>query len=324
MKQILEPIEVMRSLVKQQPYSTETTYRWVSHHLALPTDDGWILYHTLSGEMLWLTKEEYDRVDTDEALKAALVRKRFLVPHNFDEKRYADQVNTVVKLLQKEEDAVTTFTIFTTLDCNARCFYCYEMGRTRETMTDAVARDVADYIQRVSCGEKVNLRWFGGEPLLNAQAIKIISSSLQEKGTSFSASMVTNGYLFDRETVKIAKEEWNLHKVQITLDGTEAVYNQTKAFVDAAQNPYQRVLQAIDLLLDAGIQVKVRLNMHQSNVEDLHELVRQLAERFSGRPKFYVYAALLRDSLGSFIGLEQRKALEAFRGLNADLLEFGL
>ncbi len=133
MKQILAPMEAMRSLVSQQTYAPGADYRRASFCLELPVEDGVILYHTLSGEMLWMTKAEYDRADADESLKTELVRKRFMVPCGFDEKRYADQVKKVVKLLQKESGAITSFTIFTTMDCNARCFYCYERGASHAT-----------------------------------------------------------------------------------------------------------------------------------------------------------------------------------------------
>ena len=324
MKQILAPMGVMRSLASQQRYAPEADYRRASFCLELPVEDGVLLYHTLSGEMLWMTKAEYDRANTDESLKIELVRKRFMVPVGFDEKRYADQVKTVAGLLRKEKSAVTEFTVFTTLDCNARCFYCYEKGRPRPYMTDAVARDVADYMLRVSRGEKTSLRWFGGEPLLNVRVIDIISSALKESGTSFTSSMVSNGYLFERPIIQRAKTEWNLQKVQITLDGTEPVYNRTKAFAEAAGNPFQKVLGSIGMLLEAGIHVSVRLNMHRNNVEDLHQLIQELSLRFSGKEQFRVYAALLRDPLGTFIGWEQQEVLEAFRELNRSLLELRL
>ena len=324
MKQIFAPMDTMGPLIRQQAYSPNTAYRWALFCLALPIEDGVILYHTLSGEMLWLTKAEYDRADADESLKTELVRKRFMVPVGFDEKRYADQVKKVVKLLQKESGAIASFTIFTTMDCNARCFYCYERGRQRLSMAESVARDVADYILRVSQEEKVSFRWFGGEPLLNSRVIDIITSTLRENGKPFTSSMVSNGYLFERETVQKAKVDWNLHKVQITLDGTEPVYNRTKAYARAEGSPYQKVLQSIDLLLKAEIEVSVRLNMHRNNADDLYQLAQDLAERFSGRKQLHVYVALLRNASGSFIDMEQQEALKAYRRLNAFLLERGL
>lgn len=45
--------------------------------------------------------------------------------------KYADHVRFIRRTMQKEPEHTTTYTIFTTTDCNARCFYCYEMGRSQ-------------------------------------------------------------------------------------------------------------------------------------------------------------------------------------------------
>ena len=88
-------------------------------------------------------------------------------------------------------------------------------------MSDRTAADAADYIARVSEGGKVTLSWFGGEPLMNTKAIDIITSELRARGVPFRSKIVSNGYLFDGELVRKAKDEWALEFAQITLDGTE-------------------------------------------------------------------------------------------------------
>jgi radical SAM protein with 4Fe4S-binding SPASM domain len=107
--------------------------------------------------------------------------------------------------------------------------------------------------------------------------------------------MVSNGYLFDAETVAKAVKDWDLHRVQITLDGTEAVYNKTKAFIYKDSSAYQKVLSNIGLLLDAGISVQIRLNMDLYNAENLLELVDELSKRYSGKQGLRVYAHHIFD-----------------------------
>ena len=66
----------------------------------------------------------------------------------------------------------------------------------------------------------------------------------------------------------------------MTLDGTEDVYNQTKAFVCKENSPYQRVMSNIKNLLEADISVTIRLNMDAENVDNLKELTHELGEYF--------------------------------------------
>ena len=170
--------------------------------------------------------------------------------------KYADQVRFIRRTMWKEPEHITSYTIFTTTDCNARCFYCYEMGRSRIPMSAETAHKAAAYIAAHCGGEKVHLHWFGGEPLFNKQVIDIICTDLAEKGIVYESMIISNGYLFDGATVEQAVSHWKLKSVQITLDGTEEIYNRSKAFIyKDGKSPYQVVLANIQRLLDAGVSV---------------------------------------------------------------------
>lgn len=324
MRQIISAFETMRALCGQQAYSEQENYRSASFSLTLPIRGGFILYHSLTGEMLTLTEEELQESRRDSALRKTLVQKRFLVPEAFDERAYTDQVRQVAELLEKKKGRIESFKIFTTTDCNARCFYCYEMGRRRVPMSDETAHAAAAFISRESKGHRVTLDWFGGEPLFHQRPIEIITADLREAGIEYVSAMISNGYLFDRDTIEKARDAWRLQRVQITLDGTERVYNQTKAYPDAEESPYRRVMRNISMLLDAGIKVRIRLNMHKNNAADLRELIGELSHRISGRRGFSVYLAFLQDAQGSHFHFDDMEALEAFRRLNDALLQAGL
>ena len=259
--------------------------------ISLPVEDGILLFNLLTREMVLLTAEEWQNRFDNPYLKDHW----FLVPENCNDKEYADLVRWVLDNKRPKNVPITGYTIFPTTDCNARCFYCFELGRSRIPMSEETARDVASYIAGHCGGKRVKLSWFGGEPLFNQRAIDIICAGLREKGIEFSSFAVSNGYLFDGETVKKAAESWNLKRVQITLDGTEKVYNKVKAYIYKQGSPYRVVMENISRLLDAGIAVTVRLNMDMHNSEDLLALVDDLAARFGGRKGISVYAHHLFD-----------------------------
>ena len=283
----------LASGVLTQPKTPEGSFRQSLHALRVPCADGVLLYHTLTGELLLLS--EAQNAETDEKLRSALIEKRFLVPADFDEYAYCRQYRRVAELLTNRPKEITSFTVFTTTDCNARCPYCYELGRPRVPMSDQVARDAAAFIARVSGGKQVKLTWFGGEPLCNRRAIEIITAELRDRGVPFRSSMVTNGYLFDEQTVQTAKNDWALRSVQITLDGTESVYNRIKNYVHTEGSAYQRILRNIALLLAAGVRVSIRCNASSANLDDLEQLADELAARFHGEKRLKLYSVLLRD-----------------------------
>lgn len=289
--------------------SAEQGLRWMHYVLAQPVDGGVLVFHTLTRALLLLTPEEYAAPDTVPDLRDGWFR----VPQEMNDQKYADQVRFIRRTMQKEPEHITSYTIFTTTDCNARCFYCYEMGRSRVPMSDETAHKAAAYIAAHCGGEKVHLHWFGGEPLFNKQVIDIICTDLTEKGIVYESMIISNGYLFDGATVEQAVSHWKLKSVQITLDGTEEIYNRSKAFIyKDGKSPYQVVLANIQRLLDAGVSVHIRLNMDEHNADNLMELADELHERFGGKGKFSVYSHTLFEFAGNKANIraqEERRQL---------------
>lgn len=297
---ICKPIEAVGRLIEKEKIRQNTDYRLSIHCVMRTTEEGVLLYHTLTCELVLLVDEEATLLrrlpaGVPESLKE-LALKRFLVPVDADEMKYCDQLQHIVALAGSADDAVTAYTIFTTTDCNARCFYCYEMGRSRGTMSKSTAKAVAEYIVKHSRNKPVELSWFGGEPLLNIEAIDIITHILRENGIEYTSKITTNGYLLDAELIRRAKNEWNPKYIQITLDGTEDTYNQRKAYIYQEGSAYRRVMRNIRILLDEGIPLSIRLNMDMGNSEDLHQLVRELSDKFGAYKNLYVYASTFYET----------------------------
>ena len=277
--------------------------RLMKYVTQLPTEDGLLLHNLLTRELVHLTPEEAEHM-----LDSAQLQERwFVVPQDTNERELADLVRWVLEVRQPKKEHLTSYTIFPTTDCNARCFYCYEMGRSRIPMSMETAEKVVRYIKRHCGGEKVKLLWFGGEPLFNRDVIDTICNGLRREGVEFHSTMISNGYLFDEESVRKAVENWNLKRVQISLDGTEAVYNRSKAYIYREGSPYQVVLSNMERLLDATIRISVRLNADLYNVDNLMELVEELSRRFRGREGLSVYAHVLFEKNEAMVDIHTQE-----------------
>ena len=267
-------------------------YRMIRYCMAQQVEDGVLLFNVLTRELLLLTREEYAAAVESEYLRDHW----FVVPEETDEKKMVGLVRWIHKTMRKESKGITDYTILTTTDCNARCFYCYELGRSRIPMSDETALQTADFIIANCGGKDVAIDWFGGEPLYNYRAIDLICDRLRENGVAFRSSMISNGYLFNDELVQKAVDSWKLKWVQITLDGTEEVYNRYKAFIYREGSAYQVVTGNIARLLDAGIMVIIRLNVDFRNAEDLAALCGELSARFAGKSNLKVYPHVIVDN----------------------------
>ncbi len=277
-------------------------------------DEGILLYNVMTKEMLLLENDElsdraeegleWGQLDPSGELYSYLFEHWFLVPENCDDKELCLNLRALAQRMLRfnSPKGFSHYTILPTTDCNARCFYCYEAGTKRRNMTRETALRVVDFIcenwESVKRTERpgyqvrqIDLSWFGGEPLYNSEVIDLITSELARREVPYRSGMITNGYLFDEGIIQRAVEQWKLTSLQITLDGTEEIYNRTKAYLENEGSAFVRVTDNIRRLLDVGIAVSIRLNLDDRNDEDLKVLIEWLTEHFGDYKKFHAYVA---------------------------------
>ena len=200
----------------------------------------------------------------------------------FRDKETAQQISKKVRKIvfslreAKKKQSTAYYTIYTTLECNANCFYCYEKKWEKSTMSVDTAKKVAEYILKDAGERDIAIEWFGGEPLCNIPAIDAIANSIPK----MESAIVSNGLLVDDGVVKRAVEYWNLKKATISMDGVGDVYNKSKMFKTDAMNPYNVVMSNVGRLLDNGIDLTIRLLSGKHNIESIYELIDELTNRF--------------------------------------------
>lgn len=295
------------------------SYRLNKFVVAAQTQNGWALYNTATGDVIAIDKEVGISSRLDE-----LIEKNFYVPIAFDEIGWVDERRYAKRKFSSKSKSPKSFTIFTTTNCNARCYYCYEKGQAQVNMSESTAHDVAEYIAKVNRDNPIKIRWFGGEPLMNIKAIDIISSEMTDKGIEFMSSMISNGLLFSDAVISQAKDVWHLRRVQITLDGTRDVYQRSKAYKDSKGDEFERVIDNIGKLLEANISVSIRLNQSLENTTDLLELVDYLSNRFIGKKGISVYNMFLYSGKETYDAVSEKLKYEKFILLQKKLQECGL
>ena len=286
MKVIIPTTPLIEQIVGPQKLAEDQRYRLMTYVVQQPVDDGVLLYNTLTCSLVLLTPDEA----ADITAQQELIDRWFLVPQDYDDRKACREIRQMTALFMPTEEVITLYTILTTTGCNARCFYCFEKGTKSVSMTAETASKVVHYIVAHRGDEEVSLKWFGGEPLVNAKVIDQICTELREQGVPFRSIMTSNGYLFDADKVQRAKDLWQLRRVQITLDGTEQTYNRVKAYVYQGVNAFERVLQNIGMLTAAGIRVNIRLNVDKYNIKEMATLVELLHQRFGTNEHLTVYS----------------------------------
>lgn len=284
---------VSKNLLGKQSIIKNAIYRPMIYNKFFRFEDSMIVFNTLTGQMYCLDSNEYfvsDKIIYSENIKK-LIENWILVPEKFNESMLLQQVENISKSISKNNyiNKYSSYTIFTTTDCNARCYYCFERGSIPINMSSKTALDVSKFIVANSNENKcVKIRWFGGEPLLNHKVIDVICNFLSSNNIVYQSSMVTNASLVTDEIIYKSIHFWNLDYVQITIDGTQSVYNKTKNYINFIGDPYTCVINNIRKLLDNGIKVLCRLNVTLNNYNNLFDLIEELYLNFASHSSFSI------------------------------------
>lgn len=117
--------------------------------------------------------------------------------------------------------------------CNLACPYCFEGGKAPEgDMAEETADLLAAMIEReyLAKGWRVDLDFYGGEPLLRPDLIRRIAAPLRAAGGGlFHGHLVSNGTLLDR-TVMTELAALGIESVKVTLDGPPEVHDRYRPY----------------------------------------------------------------------------------------------
>ena len=292
---IIDPQKHISCLLSKPEKHNWTMYRLMRYVLKVDCGNDVVLHNVITGQLVVLNESEKqllneERVSLSQDVEE-LIDAYFFVPDGFDEHMLVINLRKILRTLDAAKEVpVTQYKILPTTACNARCYYCFEHGLKTVTMSEKTAEDVIEYIVSHCGNKRINITWFGGEPTIAVNRIDQISRGLLERGISYQSDMVSNGYLFDRETVKRAKELWNLKSIMISLDGTEESHNKTKAFINPGISPYKRILDNVGLLIEQGIFVNLRMNFDLGNYLEFQDILEEASNRFHNSSYIQVFA----------------------------------
>jgi uncharacterized protein len=191
----------------------------------------------------------------------------FLVENSIDE--FSEIIKKHNRVINSNH--IAKFRILPTTFCNAACPYCFENGIGRKIMRkDAAQKTAASILLIANKCNRLEIEWFGGEPLLEFEIIKFINNEIKmglSPKTRFTASLVTNGLLITNEMVSDFKD-LNITNVQISLDGIEKDYDEGKGLPFGA---FQKIKENLRLLT-AQVKVDIRINFYPNELEKVEKL----------------------------------------------------
>ena len=261
-------------------------YNALSGAVALMTKENYRLYQRISEKMSSPTPQEFSK-EEDELIKQ-LEYGRFLNTGAGDELEALHFQHNI----DRYDRTGLGLIIAPTLACNMACKYCYEANK-KGRLTSQLVESIVEFVEgRAPALARLDVSWYGGEPLLAMDIIEDLSQTFmdlaEEYKFEFGASMISNGYLLTPETAdKLAK--FKVRTTQITLDGPARLHNLKRPLKNGKPS-FGAIIENMKYAADK-IGFGIRVNVDKTfTPEVISELLNELTE------------AGLRDKVGVYFG----------------------
>ena len=145
------------------------------------------------------------------------------------------------------------------------------------------------YLSKHRCGS-LHVTWYGGESLLAKDVIFDLSLRFIDycdaNSVSYSANMISNGYLLDKKLAQRLSTDCMIKQVQITVDGTAEHHNKRRVLKSGEKN-YSVILENIGECKEY-MEVIVRVNIDKRNVSELSSLWQVVVEnKWESNPRIF-------------------------------------
>ena len=201
-----------------------------------------------------------------------------LIKDDFNEVEYLKDIY----FEETHELEVFNLTILPTLDCNVRCWYCFENKKVGSRITPSVKEHILLYIKNIIKTrpyiKEIAIDLFGGEPLLHYEEdlndflhqIKNVVEGLGKKATFL---FITNGLRLTEKVIDCIKDL--APQFQISIDGYKERHDKIKIM------PKHENVSTYDLIIHNlknicnydNMHVVLRLNYDEQTLKNVGEIL---------------------------------------------------
>jgi len=274
------------------------------YNLFFPYQDKKVGYNSLSDSFIVLEPLLHDlfiasvNENQVEALKGVhenlfdtLVKNGFIINDEFNELEEIKRISYETDFNEENFE----LTINPTMNCNFKCWYCYETHIKESKMSDETLTRICSLIDNVLEQKKgvlknFNLQWFGGEPLLYfyktvLPLLEWTYPKMIQNNINFVSGFTTNGILITQQLLDECLK-YGVKHFQITLDGHRERHNVVR-YISKNKGSYDEIISNIKLCLKNKAIVTARINVSEETIYDLYRIIEDF-EDVSDEDKKYL------------------------------------
>ncbi len=264
------------------------------YNFYIPQESIILLYNSLSKSYMAVKKEKFNNFlkngrlqlnnlkKADENLYKTLSRNGYIVDDNIDECELYENIYTQSRYSKSRYELC----INPTLDCNLKCWYCYENHVKKSKMSNDIIERVLLNIENKYKSEPfkvLSLAFFGGEPFLQPkiiiQLLKKVKLLQTEYDFKLFVNFTTNATVIPNLLLDELKNE--TVSFQITLDGNAAQHDKIRCRKNAKVQigTYKQIINNIKRINQLkNCNITVRINFTAETFNGLETVVDDLKE----------------------------------------------
>lgn len=265
--------------------------RSIFNSLLKISDKDYLMYNALSDQFLVVNSALEKKWSDCELEELALNMPYFydqLHKNKFIVESETDELCQLSQILSEARNQNDSFHLIInpTLNCNFRCWYCYEThliySKMKENVLKSVKRFVEKTVKQQSGLKYFELSFFGGEPFLQFKNVvmPLIDHThrvCQSEDKQLTVSFTSNGYLINDEIVDFLNKYKEISiNFQITLDGYRNDHNKVR--YSSKSGSYDRILENVVKLLRHDRAVVLRVNYTSENIGNVRKILRDLSD----------------------------------------------
>lgn len=266
--------------------------RTSNYNIFINSDRGVLVFNALTDSYVFVNDDEAKFLKTREFISSDIFEseriKRFqdagiLVKDDFNELAYLKHIYSK----EMHESDVFDLTILPTLDCNVRCWYCFENKNVGSRITPCVKGNILLFIQNIIKDrpyiKEISIDLFGGEPLLHYEEdlddflhqIKNVVEGLGKKATFL---FITNGLRLTEEVMDRIKDL--SPQFQISIDGYKERHDKIKVLSKHADiSTYDLVIHNLKNVCKCDhVHVILRLNYDEQTLKNVGKILSDIKD----------------------------------------------
>ncbi|GMB10962.1 MAG: thioether cross-link-forming SCIFF peptide maturase [Candidatus Improbicoccus devescovinae] len=175
---------------------------------------------------------------SDELVSVALLEIKNLISQNLIFSRDNYDYDFIIS---KYKPVIKSMCLNVSHDCNLKCRYCFashgNFGGRSSLMSLETACMAIDFLIKKSSGrKKIEIDFFGGEPLINfsviKQTVEYAEKKAQENSKNIKFTITTNGLLLDDEKISFINKKFS--NIVLSLDGRRNINDYMRQRLDGS------------------------------------------------------------------------------------------